>query len=259
MPDIEFFDAHVALGPRKVVFPGQDWVPADLCPRLAECGITAALVHHTAAVEDNPVTGNDLLTEALRDPALHGLRELHPAWAVLPFSTREQGSPDDLRRRLKANGVKAALLYPAAQGFSAAPWCAGALYDLLEAMRLPTFVRANPPDFTWSELHDLLAAHPRLPVILRGVSYAIDRTLYALLEACPNLHVETAKYLPFRGIEEIVRRFGAARLVFGSEAPFLSPGAAVAPILTAAIDDAARRAIAAGNLRRLVGGIAYDG
>jgi predicted TIM-barrel fold metal-dependent hydrolase len=160
---------------------------------------------------------------------------------------------------MKAHGVKAALLYPAAQGFSPAPWCAGALYELLEAMRLPTFVRYNPSDLSWNDLHDLLATHPRLPVILRGVSYGIDRTLYALLDACPNLHVETAKYLPFRGLEEIVRRFGAARLVFGSEAPFLSPGAAVAPILTAAITDAERRAIAAGNLRRLLGGITYDG
>ena len=31
---------------------------------------------------------------------------------------------------------------------------------LLEAMRMPTFVRFNPQDFTWNELHDLLAAHP---------------------------------------------------------------------------------------------------
>ncbi len=259
MPDIEFFDAHVAIGPRKIIFPGQDQTPGDVFPRLAECGITASLVHHTAAVEDNPVTGNALLMDALREPGIRAVPDVHPAWAVLPFTTGEQGTPDDLRRALKSAGVKGVLLYPAAQGFSNAAWCAGTLYDLLEGMRMPTFVRFNPQDFTWNELHDLLAAHPRLPVILRGVSYAIDRTLYALLERFPNLSVETAKYLPFRGIEEIVARFGAGRLIFGSEAPFLSPGAAVAPILTAAISDADKRAIAAGNLRRLVEGIAHEG
>jgi hypothetical protein len=259
MPDIEFFDANVAIGPRKVIFPGQDWPPGDVFPRLAECGITASLVHHTAAVEDNPVTGNALLMDALRGQEIAGVKDVHPVWAVLPFTTNEQGAPDELRGALKSAGVKGVLLYPAAQGFSNAAWCAGTLYDLLEGMRMPTFVRFNPQDFTWNELHDLLTAHPRLPVILREVSYAIDRTLYALLERFPNLGVETAKYLPFRGIEEIVRRFGAGRLVFGSEAPFLSPGAAVAPVLTAAISDADKRAIAAGNLRRLVGDIGYEG
>jgi hypothetical protein len=259
MPDIEFFDAHVAIGPRKVIFPGQDRPSADAFPRLAECGITAALVHHNAAVEDNPVTGNAMLMETLRGPGIQGLNDVHPVWAVLPFTTNEQGSSDELRRALKAAGVKGVLLYPAAQGFSPAPWCSGTLYELLEAIRMPTFVRFNPQDFTWNELHDLLAAHPRLPVILRGVSYAIDRVLYALLERFPNLSVETAKYLPFRGIEEVVRRFGPGRLVFGSEAPYLSPGAAVAPILSAAITDTDKRAIAAGNLRRLVGGITYEG
>ena len=125
------------------------------------------------------------------------MSDVHPVWAVLPFTTNEQGTPDDLRGA-EIRRRKGVLLYPAAQGFTNAAWCAGTLYDLLEAMRMPTFVRFNPQDFTWTELHDLLAAHPRLPVILRGVSYAMDRILYALLERCANLSVETAKYLPFR-------------------------------------------------------------
>lgn len=258
MSDIAFFDAHVAVGSRKVIFPGQDWAPEDVFARLAECGITESLAYHIAAVEDNPVTGNAMLMHVLHGPTVRHGPKVHPVWALLPFSTGEQGSPAELRRALKENGVKAVLVYPAAQAFSGAEWCAGELYRLLEAMRMPTFVRHNPADYSWSELHDLLAAHPRLPVILRNVSYAIDRSVYALLELCPNLSLETAKYLPFRGIEEVVRRFGPGRLVFGSEAPFLSPGAAVAPILTAAISDADRRMIAADNLRRLVGGIAYD-
>lgn len=253
MSAIAFFDANVSVGSRKVVFAGQDPAPADVFARLAECGIAESLVHHAAAVEDNPVTGNALLADALR-----GAAGAHPAWALLPFTTREQGSPEQLRRALKEHGVKAALVYPAAQGFSGAEWCAGPLYALLERMRMPTFVRFNPADYSWNELHDLLVAHPGLPVILRNASYGIDRTVYALLEQCPNLSIETAKYLPFRGIEEIVRRFGPGRLVFGSEAPVLSPGAAVASILTAAIPDEDRAMIAGDNLRRLVGGIAYD-
>ena len=65
-------------------------------------------------------------------PRSSGVKDVHPVWAVLPFTTNEQGTPEELRRALKATGVKGVLLYPAAQGFSPAPWCSGTLYELLE-------------------------------------------------------------------------------------------------------------------------------
>jgi predicted TIM-barrel fold metal-dependent hydrolase len=49
-----------------------------------------------------------------------------------------------------------------------------------------------------------------------------------------------------------VERFGAERILFGSRLPLYTPGAPLAVLLTARVPDSAKRAIAGGNLRRLL-------
>ena len=253
MKPIRFFDANVAVGPRKVISWGQPVAAADVFSRLRECGIEEALVFHTTAVENHPAVGNARIAEEIR-----GIPGAWPVWAMLPFTTNELGDEASLRRAMKDAGVKAVLVYPADHLYCGAEWCCGDLYDMLEDMRMPVFTRFSPADFTWTELAGFLSAHPKLPVVLRGVNYQVDRSAYRLLEKHPNLHIETARYLVFSGIEEVVRLFGSRRLVFGSEAPLLSPGAAVTPILTASIADADKERIAGDNLRELVQGVRYD-
>ncbi len=253
MERLRFFDAHVAVGPRRVTSWGQEGDAAGVFARLRECGIHEALVYHTAAVEHHPAVGNrEIIAE------LNGIPGAWPVWAMLPFSTGELGDRQGLRSAMKDRGVKGALLYPAEHVYSGAEWCCGDLYEMLESMRMPVFTRFAPADFSWSDLATLLADHPDLPVILRNVNYQVDRNAYRMLEKFLNLRIETARYLVFRGIEEIVRLFGASRLIFGSEAPLLSPGAAVTPILEAAVSGEDKERIAGGNLRTLIQGIRYD-
>lgn len=253
MQGTRFFDAHVAVGPRRVQGWGLGGAVRDVVARLAECGVTEALVYHTASVESHPADGNTRLVDEIR-----GIPGLYPVWAMLPLATKELGGPGELRRALKDAGVRAVLVYPAEHTYSGAEWCCGDLYSLLEGMRMPVFTRFAPADFSWSELATLLSDHPHLPVVLRNLNYQVDRCLYRMLERHENLRLETTRYLVFDGIEEIVRLFGARRLVFGSETPLLSPGAAVTPILTARIPAADKERIAAGNLRELVKAVRYD-
>jgi len=250
---LPFFDAHVTVGPRKVVFKEQVGGTEATFRRLEECGIRESLVHHTRSVEDAPQTGNRLLAGEIR-----GRPGTHPVWALMPFSTGELGTPVEVRAALKAEGIRAVILAPAAHQWNNAEWCAGDLYAMLEAMRMPVFVRYRPPDYTWDELHSLLVNHPRLPVILRNVHYTVDRTLFRLLDLCPNLHMETSKYVVFFGIEDVVRRFGAERLIFGSETPFLSPGSPVTALALSPLPQGDKEKIARGNLVRLLEGIDYD-
>lgn len=250
---LDFFDSHVTVGPRKVIFKDQVWDTKDTFSRLAECGIRESLVYHTRSVEDVPQAGNRLLRREIQ-----GQPGAHPVWALLPFTTKELGSPADVRAALKAEGVKAAILAPAAHLWCPAEWCAGDLYGMLEGMRMPVFVRFVPADYSWDELHTLLVEHPGLPVILRNVNYTIDRTVYRLLERCPNLFLETSKYLVFFGIEEVARRFGAERLIFGSEAPLLTPGSPVTALCLSPLPQKDKEKIARENLVRLVERIDYD-
>jgi len=253
MQGIRFFDAHVAVGPRKIHAWGQSGSPGEVLARLRECGIEEALVYHTASVEHHPAVGNAKVLEEVRD--FPGAR---PVWAMLPFTTKELGDRDAVSREMKDNKVAAVLVYPSEHVYSGAEWCCGDLYGMLESMRMPVFTRFAPADFSWGELGTLLSDHPLLPVVLRNVNYQIDRSAYRMLERFDNLRIETARYLVFSGIEEIVRLFGPGRLVFGSETPLLSPGAAVTPILSASISREDKERIAGGNLRELVAGIRYE-
>ncbi len=54
------------------------------------------------------------------------------------------------------------------------------------------------------------------------------------------------------GIEEICRRFGARRLLFGTGLPFTEAGPSIAQITYAEISDADKRSIAGDNLRKLL-------
>ena len=76
MKPIRFFDANVAVGPRKVISWGQPVAAADVFSRLRECGIEEALVFHTTAVENHPAVGNARIAEEIRGiPGAAGLHQ----------------------------------------------------------------------------------------------------------------------------------------------------------------------------------------
>ena len=258
MAGIRYVDADVTLGVENVVLQGRPLGSRETLDRLAECGIAEALVAHNAAVEGDPASGNRMLARALEEADLtrSGLK-LHAAWVLVPLSAGDMGTAEELRQTLAQSRVRAALLYPEIHSYSVAEWCCGEIYELCEAMRLPLFTRLTL-DFGYDALHTLLSNHPKLRVVLRNADYRMPRSIYRLFDLFENLAVESGRYSPFGGIEDVVRRWGAGRLVFGSGAPGFSAGAAVGMVALAQIDDAARRRIAGDNLLALIEGIRYD-
>jgi hypothetical protein len=254
---IRYVDANVTLGVGNVVLRGRPVGSRHTLERLLECGVREALVAHNAAVEGDPVSGNELLGRALRetDVASAGLT-LHPAWVLLPPSAGELGTVEELRAKLESSRVQAVLLYPEMHNYSISEWSCGPIYELCEAMRMPLFTRLNL-DFGFDALHTLLSNHPGLRLVLRNADYRMLRNVYRLFDLFENLAVESGRYSAFGGIEEVVRRWGAGRLVFGSGAPLFSAGAAVGMVALADIDEASKRRIAGGNLLSLMEGIRY--
>jgi hypothetical protein len=255
---IRYVDSYVTLGVENVVFQGRPIGSRQTLDRLAECGVAEALVAHNAAVEGDPATGNRLLSRDLADHELSVAGVLlHPAWVLTSLSAGDLGSPEELRRRLGANRVRAAFLYPEMHGYSGSEWSCGELYGLLESMQMPLFTRLGT-DFGWDGLHTLLTNHPRLRLVIRNCDYRMPRNIYRLFDLFEHLAVESGRYSAFGGIEEIVRRWGAGRVVYGSGAPGFSPGAAIAMVALADVGEEARRMIAGGNLLSLMDGIRYD-
>ena len=149
-------------------------------------------------------------------------------------------------------GVAAAWMHPAGQDYVLEPWCCGHALAALAARRVPLVVEWDA--VTGRQLHEVLGAFPELPVLLlQTPRMGRNRTLYPLLARHENLYVAvTPTYSVYRGIEDLCERFGASRLLFGSGYPEVEGGAAVCMLAYAEISEEKRRAIAFGNLERLL-------
>jgi hypothetical protein len=247
MAKVPFFDCNTSVGRAGYPHLADNQDAAGLEREMEIAGIEEALVSHVVAREGHPPLGNALLEKEIA-----GRPNLHPVWVLLPHHTGEMPPPDDLLAEMREKGVKAVRLYPgrARHSFSLADWCCGSLLDVLDAARLPLLVDIEV--VSWEDVFALLNTYQRLPVVVSNCSYRHNRFLYPLWERFDNLYVETCRFLGAGTVEDVVRRFGAGRLLFGSNMPQYTGTAIVARITYADIPPEDKEAIASGNLKRLL-------
>lgn len=245
MPNLPFFDCNCLIGVRQYRHRTSPETLQDYLDDFAYYDIQAALVHHAYAVEYSQDYGNRKLLDEIADHP-----ELLPAWVVIPHWADEVAPPDRLIPEMLSLNVRAARLYPKAHGFPLSKQVAGPLLSALQEARLPVFV-----DVAQLELDaaiDLAREYPQLPIVLCGVSWASDRTIFARFGEVPNLHLETWAFQGHRHYERFVRAFGSERLLFGTDLPHRSPGAARMMACYEQISEQDRRNIAGENLLRLL-------
>ncbi|MCL1856774.1 MAG: hypothetical protein FWF84_03915, partial [Kiritimatiellaeota bacterium] len=217
---VTFFDSDCVVGRRQVMQPESYYETATLVERMGEMGVGRALVTHSVAREYNAVEGNAL---AVREVA--GRRMLEAKWVAMPHHTGEFPDPGVLRAMLKENSIRSVAMYPADHNFSLEPWCCGELLAMLEACNVPLFVEAG--QVAWGTLDATLSTYPRLPLVLTHLYYGHARFIYPLLERHERLAIETFGFKNYNGIEDVCKRFGANRLIFGSGAPIYPVSAAI--------------------------------
>ncbi len=109
-----------------------------------------------------------------------------------------------------------------------------------------------PGESTPFDVADLARRHPRARIImahLNGVGY---RGIEAIADV-PNVVVDTSGGDPESGMVEMaVRRLGADRVVYGSDAPIRHFGVTMNKVLGADLSDAVRRAILWDNALRIL-------
>ena len=243
---IELFDCNLRLGMPTRPVPGEPTTPKELLDELRRLSISAALVRHQAAVELTPAISNRQILDLLES-----VEGMLPTWSLLPQSTGETGQPDDTVDEMIRRGVRAVWLYPKTHGYTLRHWCAGSLLSALERRRVPVFILWS--EVVLDELVEVLERHPDLHVTLCNISYRIDRLLYALFMRHAKLHVDLGPPNAQCGfIEEVVGRFGAHRLLFGSGFPDHELGPAVSYLMYAEVPDGDKESIGSVNLRRLL-------
>ncbi len=242
---ITLFDVNCTLGSWMTGGPTLASA-AEVLAEMDRLGVAKALVRHTCGWYYHAPEGNALLMEELA-----GQERLVPCWAGMPPVTGELGAVEHWLAGLVAHHVRAICLYPASNGYPLAAWQCGALLGPLAERGYVLLVELA--ETTWEALHEICGAYPRLKVVLLSTGYRVLRPLYALLEAHPNLYLDTSILSNFRALEEISARFGAERLLFGTGAPRYEGAGSIAALRYAALSEAERHAIASGNLERLLG------
>jgi hypothetical protein len=244
---LPFFDCDCSIGRMAIPQPGTFARVDELVAEMDYCGIGRALVYHNLARDHSPALGNKML---LRELAGH--EQLEPCWVVMPHHTGEMPPPEQLLAEMRAAGVRAARIFPAATGhkWSLADWSAGPLFASLEAERVPLLVHAD--QIGWDALHRLGIAYPDLPIIVNSTRYDELRTVYPLLAALPNLHLDICWLVTHFGLEDLVARFGARRFLFGSRMPTFGAGPALTHLLYSGLSERDKALIAGANLDRLL-------
>jgi len=240
---LKFFDCNCAFGPYRTRVFRFARTADELIAEMDFSNIQQALVYHTAMRFDHPSVGNERVVRESQ-----GHTRLRATWALLPSQTGEQPPLETLLGEMRRQGVRALWLFPDEHRYFLDEITWGDQMTVLMARRIPLFIRAS-----LDRIAGLLRSFPDL-VVVTGSQGAnpLDRYAWPLIERYPNLIFETSGYLVDGGIEEFCKRYGAARLVFGSGFPDNAGGAAMLTLARADIADADRQAIAWDNLSHLL-------
>lgn len=246
---VELLDIQAGFGG---LAPGlRQAVPAEhVAAQARKYRIAHVLVRISPEAQDFDVCRSNerLYAETARYP------ELLPCPVMVPAACGDLPTEGAQVADAIAHGALAAVLRPSPDRWEPEPWVVGDLLAALAARCLPVLCLERLVPAT--VVARLATLAPGLPFILAESAYGRDRTLVPLLRRFPNVYLSLGNnFTAHRGIEFYVEQVGANRLLFGTGMPESEPGAAIGQLLFADLSEADRQLIAAGNARRLQGGI----
>lgn len=245
--NLRFFDANLCLGlpPQPAYKPVA--TAREMQRIMAGAGVQKALVWHIAQREYAASEGNRLLAGAIA-----GRNNLYGCWTILPPQTGEVLAPDFFRR-MKSKRIVALRAFPALHNYMLNRAVFGNFLEEVSARRIPLMLSIEK-SCGWSAVYSLLEEFPDLTCILCDTGiWNSDRWTWPLLEKYPNVYLESSLLsLEDAGLEETVKRYGAGRVVFGSNFPERYIEAAQLAVLKADIPPAARKQIAGGNMEGII-------
>jgi predicted TIM-barrel fold metal-dependent hydrolase len=240
---VELVDVDAMLGRHPALDAGRGTV-AEFLTELDRVGVSEAIVGHTVSWLHQPTAGNRRVVELTADQP-----RLRPVWVMLPDTTDELPAPAEFVRLARAEGVAAVRAYPGDHGYDLAGADAAATLAALAEARLPLLV--DFPQTSWAAVEAVAHRLPELSIVVCHCSYRTLRQIAGVLSRTDNVHLCLSNLASHCGLEWLVERFGAGRLLFGTGAPEEDPAEAVTRLLWSELDDDAVAAIGSGNARRL--------
>lgn len=245
---IRLFDVQAGFGGAHG--GGQVVPPEALRDEMDRFDIARALVRIAPdELDGDPVVSNDrLLAFTSADD------RLVPCPVVLPSAGGDLPPEVEQIDHLTSAGAGAVCIRPVFDCWSLAPWASEPLLREIEARRLP--VVCQECHVALEAVARLAEAYGDLPLIVVGVNYLAHRILVPLLEQFANVYLSIgSNFTVHSGVEDMVRRVGPERLLFGTGFPDAEAMPAVTQLVYADISDDAKQMIGAENIERLIEGV----
>ncbi len=262
--DVEIIDAHCHIYPEKIAakaaasvgrFYGEE--PActgtveELMALNREAGINRTVVQSVATAPKQVASINAFIADAVEksEGRLIGFGTMHPE------STDMEG---DFAHLLEL-GLKGVKLHPDIQGFCIDDARCQKIYTLCEKAEIPVLLHTGDYRYDMSNpnrLIPMLEAFPHLTFIgAHFGGWSVWERACEEMRAFPNLWVDCSSslsYIPPETALEIIRRYGAERVLFGTDFPLHSPVDEMRRFDALPLSDEERRAILGGNVKRLL-------
>ena len=224
---------------------------------MDEFGVEQAVVSSLSAVHFlNPQDGNGELVDLI---APHRDR-LIPFAVLRPNFTGWEADLETCRDEFAMKGV---VLYPNYHEFALTDPPVADLMHEAARCRLPVCVQAGLEDprrqfrsykideVPASAIGDLARAYPQATIVALGLK--INQPDQAGDPLPANLCFDTSNYEAMGELERAVEKFGAEKILLGSNFPLFNPRANVDKLRLAGIDASARAAIGSENALRILG------
>jgi len=185
---------------------------------------------------------------------------------LIPFAVLRPDFSDwasDMMRCLDEYGMKGVVLYPNYHRYDLSDPVLAPLMEMAEERGVPVCVQAGledprrqfgreiVPDVSPEAIGDFARSYPRTHVAALGLKIGQPE---AVGEPLPeNFFFDTSNYEKTGELEAAVARFGARRILFGTNFPLFCPMANLHKLRLADLEEKDRQGIAGGNASRLLG------
>lgn len=215
-----------------------------------QIGIDHALVQSVATTPKQVQSINHFIADSVMNAngRLTGLGTLHP-------------NSEDLRgdvEHLIALGLRGVKLHPDIQDFKVDDYRCLKIYELCEEFGLPILMHTGDKRYDNSNpnrLIPILKIYDKLTIIgAHFGGWSIWEEASKQLYDIPNLYVDCSSSMPWISDEmtvEIIRRYGADRVLFGTDYPMWSPVAELENFMNLPLTDDERRMILSENVKKI--------
>ena len=151
---------------------------------------------------------------------------------------------------MKEAGVRTLRAFPVQDRYFLNVVTMGEQLSLFCEKRIPLFLS---PMTGFEYIYEVLKEFQELTVVLVNIGWwPSARLVYPLLKVYKNVYFETGDFSMLHGYEEVCRKFGSERMLFGTNFPTNSMAGSIYSLMSAKIPEEDRENIAHKNLERIL-------